>query len=477
MKISRFEGEVSKSKAEAVIIPFYEDRIPSSSMEFLRIDRIPESVKNTGFTGKKGQVFRAMDTTRDQMQLWTGLGKESEYCPETFRRSYSSAYSYFRDSKIRNCLIILPGTDNANEAFEAAYILKLTLYSFDEFRSEKTSADLKEVYIATGEKQDIIDGAVSVAEATNFTRNLANLPPSRGTPSMFEERSREIENLKITVLGRDDFIRMGMGGIEGVSRAAKEPAKMIIMEYGSSDEKPIMIVGKGITFDSGGISIKPADNMDEMKFDKCGASTVLGIMKLASDLKLKKHIVGIMPLTENLPGGNAYKPGDILKHYNGKTSEVLSTDAEGRLVLADALAYGVEKYNPATVIDIATLTGACVIALGNNIAGLMGNDRDLKEKLKKASERTWEKVWEMPIDDDFRNQIKSEVADIKNIGGKEGGAETAGAFLEHFVNGRPWVHLDIAGTAWTQAKTAKADYLPKGATGFGVRLLYEFLCS
>ena len=477
MEIVRFEEELSKSKTEAVIIPFYEDRIPSPAVEFLGIDRIPGPVSVTGFTGKKGQVFRTMDATGNQMQLWVGLGKESEYSPETFRRSYSSAYSCLRNSKIRECLIILPETGNADEAFEAAYILKLTVYSFDEFRSEKTSVDLKKVYIATGERQEIIDRAVSVADATNFTRNLANLPPSRGTPSLFEDRAREIRGLKITVLGRDDFIRMGMGGMEGVSRAAKEPAKMIIIEHGSSDEKPVMIVGKGITFDSGGISIKPADNMDEMKFDKCGASTVLGLMKLASDLKLKKHIVGIMPLTENLPGGNAYKPGDILKHYNGKTSEVLSTDAEGRLILADALAYGVEKYNPVAVIDLATLTGACVIALGNNIAGLMGNDRDLKEKIKKASERSWEKVWEMPIDDDFRDQIKSEVADIKNTGGKEGGAETAGAFLEHFVNGRPWVHLDIAGTAWTQTKTAKADYLPKGATGFGVRLLYEFLGS
>jgi leucyl aminopeptidase len=234
-------------------------------------------------------------------------------------------------------------------------------------------------------------------------------------------------------------------------------------------------VGKGITFDSGGISLKPPEGMDEMKFDKCGAAAVLGTMKLVSELGLKKHVVGIMALTENLPGGNAYKPGDILKHYNGKTSEIISTDAEGRLVLADALAYGLEKYKPSRIIDLATLTGACIIALGNNYAGMMGNDDSFQRELVEASRNTWEKLWRLPLDDDFKDQIRSKVADIRNTGGRPGGAETAAAFLSYFVGETPWVHLDIAGTAWTQEKTAKTDYLPEGATGFGVRLLYEYL--
>ena len=185
-----------------------------------------------------------------------------------------------------------------------------------------------------------------MGEATNFTRELANYPPSIGTPTLFENRSHELKNMKIEVFGREDFLKMGMGGLEGVSRAAREPAKMVVMEYSGSSDPPILIVGKGITFDSGGISLKPPEGMGEMKFDKCGAAAVLGTMKLVSELGLRKHVVGIMALTENLPGGNAYKPGDILKHYNGRTSEIISTDAEGRLVLADALSYGLEKYSP-----------------------------------------------------------------------------------------------------------------------------------
>lgn len=238
-----------------------------------------------------------------------------------------------------------------------------------------------------------------------------------------------------------------------------------------------MIVGKGITFDSGGISIKPSENLDQMKFDKCGASAVLGALKAISEAKLKVHVVGLMPLTENLPGGNAYKPGDILKHYNGKTSEIISTDAEGRLVLADALSYGVEKFKPRFIVDLATLTGACVIALGNNIAGLMTNNEEITEKLMNASRRTWERLWQLPLDEDFNEQIKSNVADIKNTGGRPGGSETAGAFLSNFVGDTPWAHLDIAGTAWTQSNTAKKDYLSKGSTGFGTRLLFELISA
>ena len=329
--------------------------------------------------------------------------------------------------------------------------------------------------VATKAGSELVEEASKIANAVNFTRDIANLPPSIGTPSLFEKKAREIPEISVSVLGREDFVKLGMGGLEGVSRAAEEPAKLIIMDYGPRDQKPLLIVGKGITFDSGGISIKPSEGMDEMKFDKCGASAVLGIVKLASDLKLNHHIVGMMPLTENLPGGNAYKPGDILTHYNGVTSEILSTDAEGRLVLADALSYGVKNYDPEEVVDLATLTGACVVALGNNYAGLMGNNSKLKDRIREASGRSWENVWELPVDDDIQEQIRSKVADIKNTGGREAGAETAAAIVSRFGEENPWAHLDIAGTAWTQKNTAKRSYHPPGATGFGVRLLYEFL--
>ncbi len=219
---------------------------------------------------------------------------------------------------------------------------------------------------------------------------------------------------------------------------------------------------------------KSTEGMEDMKFDKCGAAAVLGTMKAISESKLKVHVVGIAPLTENLPGGNAYKPGDILKHYNGKTSEILSTDAEGRLILADALAYGIEKYDPAHVIDLATLTGACVVALGENIAGIISNNQEFQQKLMDISKNTWEKLWPLPLDEEFKEQIKSDVADIKNTGGRPGGAETAAAFLSNFVGEKPWIHLDIAGPAATKKNLA---IFTKGATGFGTRLLYEYLKS
>ena len=458
--------------SELIIAPVFEDSMPQDTANALGSPGIPESASKAGFNGKfKQNIFTEAD---GHLILLTGLGKKSEYSLEKMRRAYAEAYSKVKDASTGSVAVLLPGT-HENEGFEAAYIFKVSHYYFDRFQTEKTTFPDLQLNIVTGVGQEVIDGAVKVGEATNFTRDAANMPPSRGTPSLFEKMAREISGVEVTAFGREDFVRLGMGGLEGVSRAATEPGKLVIMEYGPKDQKPLLLVGKGITFDSGGISIKPSEAMDEMKFDKCGASSVLGIMKLASDLKLNKHIIGMMPLTENLPGGNAYKPGDILKHYNGKTSEILSTDAEGRLVLADALSYGVEKYDPYAVIDFATLTGACVIALGNNIAGIMGTDANLISQIKKASSETWENVWELPIDQDFMDQIKSEVADIKNTGGRPGGAETAGAFLRNFVGEKPWAHLDIAGVAWTQAKTVKTPYLPHGATGFGVRLIYQYL--
>lgn len=460
------------SESELVIAPVFEDSLPRSTSKALGADHIPQTATKAGFGGKFKQTFFAESNGR--LFLLAGLGKKGDYSLEKMRRSYAEAYSKLKGSETGGISILLPGESDGEE-FEAAYILVITHYYFDRFQGEKTTFPEMMVQLFTDHGQDPIDRAVKVGEATNYTRDIANMPPSRGTPSLFERMAREIPDIEVTAFGREDFLKMGMGGLEGVSRAAAEPGKLVVMEYGPRDEKPLLIVGKGITFDSGGISIKPSEAMDEMKFDKCGASAVIGIMKMASDLRINRHIIGMMPLTENLPGGNAYKPGDILTHYNGKTSEIISTDAEGRLVLADALSYGVEKYDPHAVIDFATLTGACVIALGNNIAGLMGTDDGLLSKLKKASSKTWERVWELPIDQDFMDQIKSDVADIKNTGGRPGGAETAGAFLRNFVGDKPWVHLDIAGVGWTQAKTVKTPYLPHGATGFGVRLLYQYL--
>ena len=270
--------------------------------------------------------------------------------------------------------------------------------------------------------------------------------------------------------------KMGMGAFCGVAQGAKEPAKMIIVVYkgGRKAQKPIALVGKGLTFDSGGISIKPSPKMDEMKFDMCGSATVMGVLWAVSKLKPRLNIIFAIGSTENMPGSNAQRPGDIVTAYNGKTIEVLNTDAEGRLVLADVLAYVNQQYNPAAILDFATLTGAVLVALGNRASGVMGNDDSLMKQVKQASQLSDEKVWELPLWEEYSREIKGKYADIKNMGeNRLAGTIAAGVFLKEFVGATPWVHMDIAGTAWGPKEPS---YQPKvGATGVAVRLVYNFL--
>jgi len=267
--------------------------------------------------------------------------------------------------------------------------------------------------------------------------------------------------------------RMGMNALLGVARGSREAPKLIVMSYRGAGRKqrPLALVGKAITFDSGGISLKQAEKMEEMKSDMAGGAAVLGTLQAVAELKMPVNIVGVVPATENLPDGRAYKPGDILRTMSGKTVEVLSTDAEGRLILADALHYA-QRYNPEAIIDIATLTGACIVALGSQVTGMMGTDEKLKELIRKAAEETGELVWELPLWENYQEMVKSDVADLKNSAGREGGAISAAAFLSKFADPVPWVHLDIAGPAWL---TKDRPYQPKGASGIGVRLFVQFL--
>jgi leucyl aminopeptidase len=280
-----------------------------------------------------------------------------------------------------------------------------------------------------------------------------------------------------TILERYQMESIGLNGIVSVGKGSNNPPKMLVLEHtgSSTDARPYLLVGKAVTFDTGGISLKPSEKMDEMKFDKCGGCTVLGLMRAISELKLPIRVIGIIPCVENMPSSSSYRPGDIIRMFNGKTVEVLNTDAEGRIILADAIAYGVKFFKPKMIIDLATLTGASIIALGANVAAMIGTDNKLKTRLKKLSEETGEKVWELPLWDEFHDQIKSHFADIKNIGGKPAGAITAAAFLSNFTDEIPWVHIDIAGTAWTQEGTSEKSYNPKGATGFGLRTIVKFL--
>jgi leucyl aminopeptidase len=273
------------------------------------------------------------------------------------------------------------------------------------------------------------------------------------------------------VLDEFEIKDLGMGGVIGVSQGSARPPRFIILEYGSQSKKPVVLVGKGVTFDTGGISIKPAASMSEMKMDMSGAAAVIGTFEAVSRLKMPVHIVGLIPAVENMPSGTSVRPGDILRHFNGKTSEVDNTDAEGRLILADALGYA-EKYKPSAVIDLATLTGAVVVALGHYATGMMGNDDKLMKTLKIAGEKTYERVWRLPMFDEYEKLIKSDVADVKNVGGRWAGAITAAWFLKKFIGDYKWTHLDIAGTAILEENL---DYAPKGGSGVGVRLLTEFL--
>ena len=279
--------------------------------------------------------------------------------------------------------------------------------------------------------------------------------------------------MKLRILDDAQMKKIGMNALLGVARGSSEPAKFIILEYDGrrKGDPPIMLVGKGLTFDSGGISIKPSEKMEEMKTDMAGGAAVLGAIAAVADLKLPVHVVGLIPATENLPGGKAYKPGDILKSLSGRTIEVITTDAEGRLILADALTYAL-RYKPVAVIDLATLTGACIVALGDHVIGMLGTDEALKARIREAADATGERVWELPLWEDYDEQIRSDIADFKNSGGRAGGAITAAAFLRKFVGDVPWVHLDIAGPSWL---SKDRPYIPKGASGVGVRLLVRFL--
>ncbi len=319
-------------------------------------------------------------------------------------------------------------------------------------------------------------GARICAEAALTARDMANEPGSNWTPKQFAEFAAELaarSELRCRVMDKRQIQKAGMGGIIGVNQGSAVEPKLIILEHVPKRySKTILLVGKGITFDSGGVSLKPAAGMEDMKYDMCGGAAVMSAMQAVAVEKPKVRVVAIVPATDNMSGSSAIKPGDIITHYNGVTSEVVNTDAEGRLILADALAYGIKQYKPDCAVDLATLTGAVIIGLGHHRTGLMSNNDKLAEALSKAGEDAGEKLWRLPLDPEYSKQIESDVADIKNIGGKGGGAITAAAYLQKFVGETPWAHLDIAGTAWD---FTKKSYIPKGPSGIGVRTLLRFI--
>ena len=421
-----------------------------------------------------------------QRILLAGIGKKENLTKDTIRNISGKIAQKVRELKLKEFSIIAPPSFVMDQTSSVSQIIegsKMSLYKFDKFKAEKAekSPDLTIVVSKSKKISQTIKTSEIIADGAIFTKSIANLPPNECTPSTlanFAKIMSKKNKMKCNIISKIELKKKGFGGITAVGKGSKNEPKLIVLEHnrGKRNEKPIVLVGKAVTFDTGGISLKPGAAMDEMKFDKCGGCTVLGIMKAVSELKLPINIVGIVPSVENMPDAEAYRPGDIVKLFSGKTAEILNTDAEGRLILSDALSYGEKHYSPKAIIDFATLTGACIVALGNNVAAIVSNDEKLAQKIKDSSKKTTEDVWELPLTQDFMDMIKSDVADMKNVGiGRAAGTITAAAFLKNAIEKTPWVHVDIAGVAWTQTATKEKSYNPKGATGFGVRLILDYL--
>ncbi|MFM8387411.1 MAG: leucyl aminopeptidase [Planctomycetia bacterium] len=416
-----------------------------------------------------------------------GLGDPSKAGAEGLKRAMAAGLRVAGDHGARRVAVAfakgLPRGTSAERAGRAlGEAACMSLYRWEGYRTQKSKVAVEAVALlvsareAGAARRGLSEGR-ALGEAVCFTRDLGNEPPNVATPRWIGDRAQEMaraEGLQCTILEKDEMERLGMGSLLGVARGSAQAPRLVVLTYvpaGRPKAPAVALVGKGITFDTGGISIKPAAKMEDMKFDMCGGGAVLGAMLAIARLKPAVRVSGLVPLVENMPDGNAYKPGDILKAMNGVTIEVKNTDAEGRLILADALAYAAKHLTPRpqALVDIATLTGACVVALGDQYAAVLGHD-DVCGRLLAASEASGDPLWRLPLNDGYRSQIESVFADVSNLGGPGGGVQTGAAFLEKFVDGLPWAHLDIAGLAWTERD---AGLYRKGATGYGVRLLVE----
>jgi leucyl aminopeptidase len=484
MNISITTTPIFRQKLPALLLFAYENEQPEGPAP---LKKLLATVSRNEFSGKHQQLLLLHTAGKlpAPRLLLAGLGKRSDFTPETLRRAMGAATKKLLQCGIRRAAIQLRSPDDLAPVTEAA---ALAAYKFTRFKpNDDTEPTLQSLVLHLPPKSDLKSARQQLAAteiitaAANYTRDIANEPGNLLTPEQLATHARSLAkqlNLKCTILTEPQLRRLRFGGLLAVGSGSAHPPRLIALQYrgAPAHTRPIAIVGKAITFDSGGLSIKPAEKMDEMKFDKSGGVAVLGILKAVAQLKLPLNVLGVIAAAENMPGASSYRPGDILTSYRGPdkrgvTVEVLNTDAEGRIVLGDAIAYA-RQHNPQAIIDLATLTGACVVALGTFAAGLMGNDETLQQKIRAAADRTGERVWPLPLWDDYKEKIKSDIADIKNSAGREAGAITAAAFLARYVGNTPWAHLDIAGTAWT---TEERPYYTKGATGYGVRLLLELL--
>jgi leucyl aminopeptidase len=502
MKVTVDARAPSASPVDLLAVPVASDEVRRSRLapRLAAIDRslggvIAAAVASGDFTGKIGQSVLAYPDRRRKAKrvlLW-GLGAGKGIDAEALRAAAGTAVSRAASARSARVALVVPpfGAGSDPESCQAlAEGAVLGGYRFDAYRekSEETASRVGTLTLLVPRDQNLRASresarrGVVIAESQNVARELSNLPPNVLSPEQLAQEARTVAGevgLSVRVFDVPELQRRKMGAILAVGGGSARPPRLVTLEYapkGAKKERPALcIVGKGITFDSGGISIKPAAGMDEMKHDMSGAATVIGVLRACALLALPVRVVGVIGAAENLPDGTAYRPGDIVTAASGKTIEVLNTDAEGRVVLADALHHAKTEFDPAAIVDLATLTGACVVALGRWATGLFGSHAGLVEALRAAGQKTGEIAWPMPLLDGHKREIKSEVADIKNSGGRQAGASTAAAFLSHFVGDTPWAHLDIAGTAWTTSPVN--GYQPRGATGVGVRLLLELLRS
>lgn len=444
------------------------------------LDRTFKQEKFGGEVGKSLMLNTLAKTNADRI-LIVGLGRRSKFGPDVLRKVAIHAAKR-SESLSQRIVFALEMPETKGNFAAVAEGMILGCYSFDRYKTnDKDSDGVKIVEFAAQRALENpfrsgIDYATTIAEATNFTRDLVNEPPLALTPSKLAGVAAEVAKdgkLGCKILDKREIERMGMGGLMAVSSGSDEPPKFIHLTFNpkKTPKKTVAIVGKGITFDSGGLCIKPADGMRTMKMDMSGAACVLGVMKALPRLNPPVRVHGLISATENMPGGKAYKPDDIIRALDGKSIEVVNTDAEGRIILADALCYAA-RLKVKEIVDLATLTGACIVGLGNYTAGLMGNDQALINRLLVAADLAGEKVWQLPLDEELRKEIDSDVADVKNVGSRWGGAITAAMFLEKFVGDTKWAHIDIAGPAFLEKG---GDWYPKGATGFGVRTVINYL--
>ncbi len=493
MEFSIKSGKPEKQASDCVIVGVYESgklTAAAASINQASSGFIAEVIERGDMDGKLGSalILHRIPGTDAQRLLLVGLGNHGEIKPAAYRKAVAASIKALAKTgvKVADTFLMEVDVEQKCDHWKSLQLVESSLDSLYQFnvmkgvsvqkeKAKKVSISEISIFIEESQRPSVALGikeGKALSSGVSFAKDLGNLPPNVCTPTYLAEQALAMvksHGLKVEVLERDELHQLGMGSFLGVAQGSVQPPKLIVLQHlkGASSDKPVVLVGKGITFDTGGISIKPGAEMDEMKYDMCGAASVLGTFKAIAEMGLNLNVIGIIPACENMPDGNAIRPGDVLTSMSGQTIEILNTDAEGRLILCDALTYA-EKFEPAAVVDIATLTGACVIALGHHASAVFSNQDVLSKELILSGEDALDRAWPMPMWDDYQPQLDSNFADMANIGGRAGGSITAACFLSRFTKKYDWAHLDVAGTAWKSGKE-------KGSTGRPVPLLTEFL--